>query len=140
MAIKERVALWADALDSGEFERGQGALEIIKKDGTKSHCCMGVACRIAMKNGLELHTETRFANSVEMTWFSAGSTFNAGSSTFLPQAVRDWYDFDTIDPVVGYDRYQISVSAANANDDRDWDFHKIAEGLREMYVRENEEN
>jgi|SRR5207247_10631804 len=103
MAIKERIALWADALDSGEFEQGQSALEIIKKDGTKENCCMGVACRVAMRNGLELHTETKFDDSVEMTWFSAGSTYNAGSSTYLPQAVMDWYGFDINDPSVGFD-------------------------------------
>jgi hypothetical protein len=41
--IKEE---WTQALRSGEYEQGEGALRQDGDDGTLKHCCLGVLCDI----------------------------------------------------------------------------------------------
>jgi hypothetical protein len=47
---KEALLWWADALDSGIYEQGHNMLET--KAG--KNCCLGVACRLAVAQGLIL--------------------------------------------------------------------------------------
>ena len=57
MAVnKERIKLWVDALRSGDYQQGFRAMSRIKTEGGDSfvNCCLGVACEVAMANGLEL--------------------------------------------------------------------------------------
>ena len=49
---KENIQKWVDGLLSGEYEQGRGKLN---KDG--KFCCLGVACEVAIKNGLNLSKE-----------------------------------------------------------------------------------
>ena len=47
---KEHRKLWIEALRSGEYEQGYGVL----RDINDNYCCLGVACEVAIKNGLNL--------------------------------------------------------------------------------------
>jgi hypothetical protein len=50
---------WVDALRSGKYKQGQKALTVIAGD-EELDCCLGVACKVAIENGLELETHTEF--------------------------------------------------------------------------------
>jgi hypothetical protein len=50
----EKKALWVAALRSGEYEQGKNHLAVRQADGTFAFCCLGVACEVAIKNGLPL--------------------------------------------------------------------------------------
>src|SRR4051812_31133925 len=86
---RERVKLLVDALRSGEYEQGRSYL---RQDD--SFCCLGVACEVARKNGLE--------GNWELSNYGAGiQTFGNreySSIAMLPAAVIYWYGFDGEDP------------------------------------------
>ena len=43
---------WVAALRSGEFEQTQEVLVLEDDDGKKSYCCLGVACVLAIREGI----------------------------------------------------------------------------------------
>ncbi len=44
--------LWVEALNSGKYKQGFGALEKVKPDGTVVNCCLGVLCHVAEDAGV----------------------------------------------------------------------------------------
>ena len=128
---RERVSKLADALESGEYERGKGFLCRITEDGRRQWCCLGVACDVARKNGLDL-SEQNLGNYLSFD----------GKSACLPSSVMQWYGFDTSNPSVQLASY-VSVpslagyiEAADANDNGAT-FAELAQGFRDMYVNDN---
>lgn len=51
MTPKEARELWAQALESGKYKQGTGQLAV-ETDGGLLHCCLGVACEVAMETGV----------------------------------------------------------------------------------------
>lgn len=56
---QERLLKWVEALESGKYQQGQGNLLMVESwndDGSRSesYCCLGVATRVAVENGLDL--------------------------------------------------------------------------------------
>ena len=49
---QEFKARWVAALRSGEYEQSQGQLVADFGDGQKVFCCLGVACELAVEDGL----------------------------------------------------------------------------------------
>lgn len=43
---RQKAMKWVGALRSGKYKQGKVALEIVRKDGVKRNCCLGVACRV----------------------------------------------------------------------------------------------
>lgn len=86
-----------EALRSGEFEQGFGALESIGSDGVRRNCCLGVACRVAIKDGLEI--EVLEDPATHFRGAPTGSAFTVfdGANGQLPQSVWEWYGFNTPD-------------------------------------------
>lgn len=117
MANKERVQLLVDALKSGEFNQITGYLET-----TEGNCCLGVAGRVSVRNGLELHV------TVE-----DGVTFFDDDETTMPQAVMDWYGFVEYDPMLVIED-GTEESAIDLNDSGDYDFNKIADAFKRTYI------
>src|SRR5258706_13652522 len=95
----ERVQMLVDALRSGEFKQGYGALEKVTRlaggveEGPEVlvHCCLGVACRIAMRNGLRV--------LAQRASLGFGTRFD-DSSGVLPPSVQAWYGFASADPML----------------------------------------
>ena len=56
---QEFKARWVAALRSGEYEQGQGQLVADLGDGQKVFCCLGVACELAVEDGLARRVITR---------------------------------------------------------------------------------
>ena len=125
---KERLILWVDALRSGQYEQTDKRL---KRDG--KYCCLGVACEVAVANGLELDIRPFFEDSI--------------GDENLPIEVSRWFGFDgdTQDPLLGnyntmdpededYDAdWRQDVLATEANDELLWSFERIADALENHY-------
>src|SRR6185437_10576766 len=54
---KEHRKLWIEALRSGKYKQGEQALHRVEDD-THKFCCLGVACEVAVKNGVEISVES----------------------------------------------------------------------------------
>lgn len=130
----ERVRLLVDALRSGEFEQAQGQLTrldtyfTLDADGTPSvetltetHCCLGVACIIAMRHGLEL----------DVTDASGGRAYG-GALQYLPDPVMQWYGFTDCDPTI-IDADFALQDAADYND-AGHDFGEVADAFQRTYL------
>lgn len=135
MANKENIRKWVTALRSGEYEQGREAL----RNGDK-FCCLGVACDVALEDGLALrHGEDD----------AAGHLYDDNPS-FLPSAVMDWLGLDpdsTGTAAHAYDNNIVlaetplgfgvrRVFATEANDELEWDFNQIADAIETRYLTE----
>jgi hypothetical protein len=108
MADKERVRLLVDALRSGDYRQGRGFLKQTV-DGAVLHCCLGVACEIAMANGVVLTIDAvEGGNGTPLTRFD-------GEVAVLPGAVSDWYGFQAM-PRVQLNASGRTVEATVLND------------------------
>lgn len=67
--------LWADALESGEYKQGHGAL----RDNEDRFCCLGVLCDLAVKAGV----------IPEPSQYHSGYTYGIDSA-LLPREVQQW--------------------------------------------------
>lgn len=77
----ENMRKFVEALRSGEFTQGIGWLERTDKPtGVTKNCCLGVACRVAYRNGVELNPLTNFRELVEFD----------GTSDYMPALVSEW--------------------------------------------------
>jgi len=76
---------WLEALRSGEYKQGIGALRNTNASkGIVTHCCLGVLCDIHSK---ETKTEWSFVRSLEKYF---------GNSATLPEEVQRWSEIETI--------------------------------------------
>lgn len=125
-----RVQQLVDALRSGEFAQATDALtrltsyliDIGGGEATgETHCCLGVACIIAMRNGVELrmedHGSIRYYNE---------------ESQHLPPVVRNWFGFDSNSPAI-LDEYMQIQDSAEFND-AGHPFDQIADAFERTYI------
>ncbi len=70
----ENMRLWVAALRSGEFAQGRKRLAQSGDGGaTWRYCCLGVACELAIRHGVEVKTTTMGARLPSaMAWTAAG--------------------------------------------------------------------
>ena len=131
-----RRKLFTAALRSDEFQQGKGNLSyrtIVNKRW--EHCCLGVACIIAQRNGLDLP----FQDSGEERWYSVTGdpdVTDFDNSTVLPATVAKWYGWDT-DPEIPYadeDGFDWEIPAADVNDSKGKSFAEIADAFDAKYV------
>ena len=126
---RENIRKWVDALRSGEYEQGAGALRRGWKesgDQRVAHCCLGVACEAAMGDGVPLRHHN-FDGYI-------GSQF-IGTNSVLPDVVSEWLGLIGGDPVIGsHPTMSGDLLATNANDDLGWSFTQIAEAIERRYL------
>jgi hypothetical protein len=134
---KARLRLWVEGLRSRRFAQTDQKLA-----DSEGYCCLGVACEIAIENGLDLEKE----QSEDGDW-RYGDDF-----VLLPLKVADWYGFpgglgDKTNPIIGvydedidpeddeYEGFGIGdrLDATDANDELHWNFEKIANTIEEHY-------
>ena len=87
----ENIKKWVDALRSGAYEQGQGALATPNGDSVK-YCCLGVACEISGVATKEV-LNTSEGVAYRIRYDSEGS--------LLPLAVSDWLGLDESNPTIG---------------------------------------
>lgn len=111
----EHRRLWVEALRSGKYPQTREGLCRIK-DGKESYCCLGVACEVAIENGVSI---TKRPDSA-VPW-----TLYNDSCGWLPEEVKDWLGLT-------HRSAEMNVEPgflATANDDLNWDFYKIADAI-----------
>jgi hypothetical protein len=115
-AVKEK---WIEALRSGDYEQGKGALSIA---GT--YCCLGVLCDLAVKDGVSIIV------SEEESALGKGKVFYDGRADLPPKSVADWafpgHDRDkwTVD---GLWHIDMDHHLPHLNDAQNWSFEQIAD-------------
>ena len=138
---KENMRLWVAALLSNRFIQGRAMLKSKQSDGTFRHCCLGVACEIAMEHGVELE-------QIQLNGDAYGAYRFDDNSTNLPLKVVDWLGVDKADPVVQETPLENpcdagccqtkELTAIDANDGQQWPFEQIANALVSYYKLEED--
>lgn len=112
--IKRR---WVRALLSGKFKQGKGSLAKVDRRNVLRHCCLGVLCEIAAKDGI-----------VKRNDFNGVIMFDS-SETYLPDSVQKWAGLPNNDMGVWSES---SHSLADLND-RGSRFTTIAKLIEEHF-------
>ena len=112
MANKENIKLWVEALRSGEYEQGVGALH----EGD-AFCCLGVACEVYQKQVGGLGVEMPYRNTYEYD----------GETGELPGLLIDWLELNS-DPKIG------GKTAIRLNDEDRLSFDEIADAIEKEYL------
>lgn len=101
--------LWIVALESGEDRQGKGMLTMIV--GNKQfYCCLGVACRVGVKNGLKVPSfenlhylpdyMQRFLGVNEQAWFIEPVRYRGRDYDSLAQMNDHGLRFKTIARII----------------------------------------
>lgn len=131
-----RIALWVEALRSGEYHQGRGELECLNIDGAAQHCCLGVATRVAMAGGAPIRADecrgnsTRFRSDLE----GADHTPTVGH---LPIAAAEWFGLPFLSRIstnVMVLRGDLLVTLTDLNDVEKLSFAEIADLIEETYL------
>jgi hypothetical protein len=130
---KERLKEWIDALRSGEYVQGRGNLAT-QEGGVVRYCCLGVACEVAIKDGLDLESRwgRPIGNEVE-EWVETDHKFYDSEDLVLPPAVQDWLGIPgstTVEVMLN----GMEGSVIDLNDDEGWDFNQIADALEWTFL------
>lgn len=129
---KREMLLWADALEQPERKQGRRFLETV--DGAQ--CCLGVACEIAVKDGVVLEkVQERFesdgvAEDVQMYGYVVRTGVSFVQYSYLHPDVVKWLGVDSEDPIlVDDDRTR---PATSCNDVDRMTFPEIAQLVRKL--------
>ncbi len=123
MVYLDRVRLWAEELERTTKPQTTGHLHATSRTIGDSFCCLGIACEVAIANGLE----------VDVSGYHSMMVYD-NSADILPTSVADWYGIDA-DPLLDVeDEYADSASALN--DDEGFTFVQIAAAIRNTYLEE----
>ena len=101
--------LWIDALRSGDYKQGRECL----RTNDNEFCCLGVLCDLYGKE-----------NKVDWDPEDGGSRTFYKQISFLPNKVKDWADFETIENLTGI--------LVEMNDQKMNSFWKIADYIETL--------
>lgn len=132
MANRENMQKWVDALRSGEFKQGKGHLRV-----NDTYCCLGVACELALRDGVELPVEIHAAqcnHAVDLKEKHSGGMYEYdGGSSVLPKQVSDWLGIGVAHPLARDDDGELR-GVAELNDLHGMDFNRIADAIEAEYL------
>lgn len=120
---KARVRKLVDTLRTTNKRQGRGYLRQ-RGNKTVKFCCLGIACEVAIAEGLEISRNTR--HSV--------ATYSDGIYT-LPSEVQNFFGFDRFDPRL-LDEDGKEDTASGLNDDQKYNFKRIADAFERTYLSE----
>lgn len=146
----EHIRAWIEALESGKYMQGSGALCRSNGINGMEYCCLGVACEVAIADGVPLRKEmgerdaSHFAPIWEYVYVDAVNGQEYRNGDVLPIPVSDWLGLDDNNPTLPNlwpmeededDNWQDQgyLDATEVNDDRGWDFDQIAAALRNRF-------
>lgn len=84
--LSENAQKLVDALRSGDYEQGRHALTIRFPNGAERDCCLGVACKVAIADGVAVDMQTRASSQDVMVLYD-------GDGSMLPKSVQEWLGF-----------------------------------------------
>ena len=108
---------WVAALRSGDYKQHQGGLA---NDKRTRHCCLGVLCELAIKDGVEME--------VGPCYDGARGTYYAEAAGALPDMVREWAGVG-----LAHGLLNGGVSLTSLNDEMKYDFGRIADIIEESW-------
>jgi hypothetical protein len=108
----DHIRRWHDALLSGRYQQTTGALE-----NKRGNCCLGVACREAIADGVPIRVDVR-------NWHVQFD----GHQSYLSSATAAWLGTDE-DPTLTCVHGDVRNEAASLND-RGHTFDQIADDIR----------
>lgn len=133
----ENMRTFVAALRSGEFQQGRNKLEK-SVDDVVLHCCLGVACRVALANGVEIEITVKPKADTQ----DSVTSFH-GDSTFMPPKVSNWLglansgDYDECgwsgNPGLVADD-GLEYTASTLNDEKGYTFAQIADCFERTYL------
>lgn len=128
-ANKENVRKLVEALRSGEYEQAKSRLAWLSKDGKNfKYCCLGVACEVAKKNGLDL----------EVLLVDGDTSKSYDNATLhLPRRVIEWYGFTGQNPQLRREDGYYDT-ATHMNDQQGLDFNTIADAFEGTFLNDSE--
>lgn len=95
---KELIRKWVDRLRSGEFKQGHSLLRYVDKRGDERLCCLGVACEIAVEEGIIPPGEW-VDDDIDV---SAKHKYQGHAGAFPPPSViRAFYDIENVQDMGG---------------------------------------
>lgn len=127
MANLRNIRTWVEALRSGEYQQGKGHLAF-----ENTFCCLGVACELAVKDGIPVKVEDlpdRNSEGIKGT-----CRHYDGNDAVLPPAVRDWLGLEARDPYADYNGERHKLS--KLNDDGGFNFNDIADIIERSYLKD----
>jgi hypothetical protein len=140
---KERIQLWVEALESGEYAQTVGSLHETETqvggkwrpqrdcpsyDGPvrEAYCCLGVAAEVALSHGFN----------------PAGVDWNIPCMT--PE-LAEWYGLEGDPLIFSGGRKRLKrigedepLTAVQANDQKGWSFTEIAAAVKETYLQDED--
>jgi len=160
MANKEAVKKWVEALRSGNYKQGKGALRVTQgrelSPSEDRFCCLGVACDLAEREGVMLDVNfTTRGDQYEHD--GVWDVSYDGDHLELPEAVQDWLGIHESNPLVArlsierygllddayrfklddYNNPDLNRTLAEINDGIDNSFGLIANLIEAQYLIED---
>jgi hypothetical protein len=136
----ENMRKFVEALRSGRFTQGAGALEYVDTNGVTKNCCLGVACRVAMENGVKLTVYPSYRYTLHLMLSTLPKTaFDDGLRdpdaveivNVLPPTVKLWLGVKSDNPFLDN-----VARATEFNDTFGRDFQEIADAFERTYLTE----
>lgn len=125
----EKAMAWVAALRSGEFKQGSGKLTKIKF-GKETNCCLGVECKLAIRDGLSL--DVNYCPNFRGFQFIK---YNE-QEDYLPQEVITWGEFNSYNPEFSFvdarDEHIHHYYLSDLNDDY-FTFNQIADLIERFW-------
>jgi hypothetical protein len=88
--LNKNAQIWVDALKSGKYPQAKYRLTLLKKDQSLiGHCCLGVACELAIQDGVQISIRTTDANLGEKEGEILAKEYE-GNFGLLPTKVQKW--------------------------------------------------
>lgn len=126
--IKRR---WVEALRSGQYQQGLGALN---KNG--KFCCLGVLCELAVADGV-IERSAHPASNLSYGYDELGSDLDPLDPeqrceyAYLPDAVREWADLPSNNPQVNVPTKYVNLRTLAGLNDGGFSFDYIADRIEE---------
>lgn len=112
--LNKNAQTWVDTLRAGIYKQGKGYLKV-----EDTYCCLGVACELAIKDGIPVNVKTGTnSNGNNITYF-------CGEKFYLPEVVRNWLGLK--DKTGNWTHGQnVDANVAHMNDEERKSFTEIA--------------
>lgn len=115
---KERMELWASALEANGDKQCMNALTEIDENGVRLHCALGIGMAVAEINGVVV-------------------TYSDWEQSNMSPAVVEWYGLEDRDPkLVIPEQPDKKMTVMLANDEQKLPFFTIAQMLRAKYIKD----
>jgi hypothetical protein len=138
MANKKNIALWVKTLRETQTPQGKHALTITDTKGDiVAQCCLGVACELALANGVELEVKQDTSDLGDELDVPI-RTYD-GFNGWLPRKVYEWLDLYESNPMLARNSHNVIITCSAANDELGYGFHKIADLIEKAYLTTKED-